>query len=126
LPAVSRSVLTEKRRFRVAVSRLLRFVLAVVLTIGFMGFHAHAEIEVGGFGASHQIFCESGDGDRCPGQAKSGANETCGPTVCAAIPAPEPKTASVLSLSGVLALALPDAIARNVVTDRATPPPRGV
>ena len=104
----------------------MRLLFVALMTVGFMGLHSTADAGVSHHGENGEFACASQNEAGCRDEAKSGAIDLCGPSVCAAIPAPEPRGLLSLSLSDALTFRLSEAVALDAMTDRATPPPRRI
>lgn len=122
--AVPSSRRIERRRLTGVFAYLMRLLFVALMTIGFMGLHSTAEAGIVHHGENGEFVCASPNDAGCQDEAKSGANDLCGPSVCAAVPAPEPRAFPHLSLSDALTFRFFETIALGAMMDRATPPPR--
>lgn len=104
--------------------RAMRLLLGVFLTIGFLGFHVHAEAGVGGQQSREVSGCQTTASGECHDQAKPSLGEMCGPSVCAAMPALEPRPTKGPVWSEAVVDAHREPISRDALGDHATPPPR--
>lgn len=101
----------------------MRLLLGVFLTIGFLGFHPHAEAGVFAPQSQEVSGCQTTSG-QCHDQVKPSLGEMCGPSVCAAMPALEPTPTEAPVGSEAVVDAHREPISRDALGDHATPPPR--
>lgn len=124
--AVSSSRRIGKRRPAGIFACLARVLFVTFMAIGLMGLHANAGVGAVHHDESAEAACSSSDGAGCQSEARAGATELCGPSVCAAIPAPELKVLMRLALTHALTFTVLETDALGAMTDRATPPPRRI